>query len=114
MNASFLGLSIEEWFKYHPPTTDEHRAKHADVNALALGAARCIGANYPNALGDFHGLVTDLTRKIEHTELKNWVAKNIEITSADSNFDKMMKLQQLRMIANQSITVADLQKGESV
>jgi hypothetical protein len=35
-------LPIEEYFKYHPPTTIERQQKHNIINAIALEFARIL------------------------------------------------------------------------
>lgn len=37
-------IPIEEYFKYHPPTTEERKAKHNKVNEGALSFAKIIDA----------------------------------------------------------------------
>lgn len=114
MSNIFLGISIEEWFTYHPIMTDERKLKHEVVNVISLQAAKCIGADHPNAEKDFVRLCIDLIDKIEQPELKDWATQKIAFQKDDSLFDQMMKLQQLRMVANQSITVAELHGARQV
>lgn len=37
-----MNLPIEEYFRYHPPTTAERRRKHDRINSLALEFAKAI------------------------------------------------------------------------
>ena len=39
------GLPIEEFFKYHPPQTEERQQKHDAVNAAALQFAKIVEAS---------------------------------------------------------------------
>ncbi len=39
-----MNLPIEEYFKYHPPTTEERKAAHNIVNNTALEFAKVIDA----------------------------------------------------------------------
>lgn len=104
----FLGLPIEEWFKYHPPETVEQQAKHDRVNNLALAAAKCI--MYDSLDVEKYGsyYMTHLLNLIEHPKLKAWAEKNLPPSKQYSAFEAIMQIQQLRMIANQSITVLEL------
>ena len=36
------GLPLDEWFKYHPPTTDARVQLHASVNDAAKAFAECV------------------------------------------------------------------------
>jgi hypothetical protein len=38
-------LNIEEYFKYHPPTTELRKQQHNQINGLALDFARYIDEN---------------------------------------------------------------------
>ncbi len=38
-------IQIEEYFKYHPPTTDKRKAAHEAINTAALDFAKTIAAN---------------------------------------------------------------------
>lgn len=37
-------ISIEDYFKYHPPTTEERKAKHNAINEAALAFAKIVEA----------------------------------------------------------------------
>ncbi len=37
-----MSLPIEEYFRYHPPTTIERKRKHKRINSLALEFAKAI------------------------------------------------------------------------
>jgi hypothetical protein len=37
--SASLGLGIEEYFRYHPPTTEERKAKHGIINQASLAFA---------------------------------------------------------------------------
>lgn len=38
-------ISIDEYFKYHPPTTDERKIAHDAINRAALAFAKEVEAN---------------------------------------------------------------------
>ena len=38
-------ISVEDYFRYRPPTTEERKAAHAAVNDAALALAKAIEAN---------------------------------------------------------------------
>lgn len=40
-----MSINIEEYFKYHPPTTEERKQKHNAVNEAALAFALVLQAN---------------------------------------------------------------------
>lgn len=40
-----MSLPIEEYFKYHPPTTDSRKAAHIKINEAALAFAKTIEEN---------------------------------------------------------------------
>lgn len=40
-----MSLSIEDYFKYHPPTTQDRIDKHNAINSSALDFAKIINAN---------------------------------------------------------------------
>jgi len=42
------GIELSEYFKYHPPTTEDRKAKHEAVNDAALKFAEVIFANCKN------------------------------------------------------------------
>lgn len=41
-------LPLEEYFRYHPPTTQERQQKHEAINTAALQFAQVIDANVEN------------------------------------------------------------------
>ncbi len=40
-----MTLPVEEYFKYHPPLTDERKAKHNAINEAALAFAKAVNAS---------------------------------------------------------------------
>lgn len=104
----FLGINIEEWFKYHPPETEERKAKHSKINGLALSAGKLSQIPASDAIAESSKLVKELREAISVPELKEWAGMNIAFHDDDSAFDRLMKIQQLRMVANQAATVEEL------
>jgi hypothetical protein len=39
------GIKMEDWFNYHPPTTQDRRDAHAEVNAAAMDMAQSVLAH---------------------------------------------------------------------
>lgn len=78
---------------------------------IALEAAKIADNGHPSAEATFSQLAFDLIKKIEQPDLMQWAKDNIKFSSKDTSFDRLMKIQQLRMIANQSVTVLDLKRG---
>ncbi|MEL6326110.1 MAG: hypothetical protein AAFQ61_04290 [Cyanobacteria bacterium J06626_23] len=37
-----MGLSLSEWFKYHPPASDERKEAHARINGAAINFAETV------------------------------------------------------------------------
>lgn len=44
-----MSLPIEEYFRYHPPVTDERKRKHDRINSLALEFAKAIDVEIADA-----------------------------------------------------------------
>lgn len=40
-----MNLPIEEYFKYHPPVTEERKVKHEEINNAAMSFAQIVDAN---------------------------------------------------------------------
>ena len=102
-SQKLLGISLEEWFKYHPPETRLRALKHETVNRTALCMAEI-------ALSEDEDLssLEELVKLIEVPELKEWAASHIVLYPSDSEFDSVIKIQMLSMIANQAVTVEEL------
>ena len=45
MTEKSIKLPLEEYFRYHPPTTEERKARHDAINQAALSFAKIIEAN---------------------------------------------------------------------
>lgn len=45
MAVSIPKISVEEYFKYHPPVTESRKAAHNAVNEAALAFAKVVEAN---------------------------------------------------------------------
>ncbi len=110
-----LQLPIEEYFRYHPPTTEERKAKHDRVNAFSLEMAIALTA--PGVqLEDLSVWIEKardfLTEICEDFTCRKWARHATDAIYGASLKDDyesvMMFTQQYRMFLNQGVTIDDL------
>ena len=114
--TQYLGIALEDWFKYHPPTTEARKAKHEAVNSLSYSLAESIGdlhLNYCDGEVDQKvGQILELfnlPEKESTVQVSNWIlslANQLKAELVLSN--KLMLIQQIRMFANQAVTFESL------
>lgn len=113
MEALYLGIPLSDWFKYHPPTTEDRKAKHEMVNELSLALARSINCmdwdrTLKLAIAQIIGLFDNPTKE-STVKVIEWILNLRDQLEAESNPDnKMMLIQQIRMFANQAVTFESL------
>jgi len=113
METLYLGIPLSDWFKYHPPTTEDRKAKHEAVNKFSLTLAQSIdcldwgeilNATIAQTIGLFDNPTKESTVKIIE-----WILNLRDQLEAESNPEnKMMLIQQIRMFANQAVTFESL------
>ena len=112
------GIELAEYFKYHPPLTQERKDAHERVNRLCLTA--CEDFFGANSVGDvqqiysaFHEEIVGVTK---NKLCQKWILNTLEqllISASLKRSDEsiMMNIQQIRMFANQGITIDELESG---
>jgi len=113
MEALYLGIPLSDWFKYHPPTTEDRKAKHEAVNRLSFVLASSIDSMgwdeiSKEAIAQIIGLF-DSPAKESTVKVTEWILNLHDQLKAESNPEnKMMLIQQIRMFANQAVTFESL------
>ncbi len=113
-----LELPIEEYFKYHPPTTPKRIALHERVNRESLEICKALIEEEQHCTWlCFRDAAILLAIDVCHDETcLTWAKSAIERTIGAysiSNIDTrstaiLMNIQQFRMFLNQGITVVDI------
>lgn len=112
----FDDIPLEEYFRYHPPTTEERKAKHNQVNDTCLKVARDLTQPFLSCAEVGVGMdkLIALTQLIkDETCLKwvNWSIQSVWAVVKDGGGDTegvVMHIQQVRMFLNQGITIDEL------
>jgi hypothetical protein len=112
----FDDIPIEEYFRYHPPTTEERKAKHNEVNDICLKVARDLTQPFLSCAEVGAGMdkLIALTQLIkDETCLKwaNWSIDSLWVVVKNRGGDTesvIMRIQQVRMFLNQGITIDEL------
>lgn len=118
-----MQLPIEEYFRYHPPTTPERIALHDRVNKEMLKLCHALICCTPmdkEQIAKLYQQADQFSAKVckDATCLK-WARNGLQYLSiaalTDSN-DRdeaiLMRVQQIRMFLNQGITVDELVKNQ--
>jgi hypothetical protein len=120
----FLGVPLEDWFTYHPPQTKEREEKHRVCNTLALAIAKdiiysCNVLHYKPSMESLIDLINNKVLRLKATKLARSLETEIRlyqykcklqligITPSKERFTSniLIVIQQIRMLANQSITM---------
>lgn len=112
----FDDIPLEEYFRYHPPTTEERKAKHNEVNDTCLEVAKALTQPFLS-YAEIHagiGKLKALAQIVkDETCLKwaNWSIQSVWAVVKDGDGDTegvVMHIQQVRMFLNQGITIDEL------
>lgn len=108
----FLGLDLKDWFTHHPPITTERKAAHNLANQFALSAAENI-KNFDALESHIRALIAIIDES--ETRLTSWANRIRDklyqnLRNEGPEFQAMMFIQQLKMLAHQAITVDELHK----
>lgn len=108
------GIEIEEYFRYHPISSEARRAKHEQVNTATLKAATalvgdCTLPQISEQIAELRWLVTDSCKDLV---CQKWAFNSIScLYNAALSGDReavVMTIQQVRMFLNQGIVVDEL------
>lgn len=118
MNNSHLDIPVEEYFKYHPPKTEERIRKHSIANELMLNAFLKLSEPLTEIeAGEFYISLTDtIFNLVSDINCLAWCVDSIENAFAFvDRYDMtstLMYIQQARMFLNQGITIDELRSEE--
>ena len=109
-----LQLPIEEYFRYHPPETEERKAKHDRVNEICLKVARKL--TQPSLsneeIAEGVDMLQVLTQIVSNAICIKWAASSIvraqEFAVLGEEENVVMAIQQCKMSLNQGITLDEL------
>lgn len=109
-----LQLPIEEYFRYHPPETEERKAKHATVNDMTLQYCQGLLA-WPRG-GDLEFCRASIENVVQITckdeVCAKWamdaIARAYHCSTQKDEEGVLMNVQQARMFLNQGITIDEL------
>jgi hypothetical protein len=128
--GTMLKHNLEDYFKYHPPTTEERRVAHNQVNASALRLCTMLwilveempkDADHELTVQYLQNSVSVLNNEVEtivstfsDETAKKWAKHAATILRRDGieAMDKesiLMGVQQIRMFANQGVTMDSLE-----
>ena len=109
-----LQLPIEEYFCYHPPETQERKAKHDQVNDICLKVARKLTQPFLNnkEIAEGVDMLQALTQTVSDAICIKWATNSIEwaqrFAALGEEEGVLMSIQQCRMFLNQGITIDEL------
>lgn len=109
------GLPVSEYFKYHPPQTEERKAKHEKANKSSLelfyGLSNAVTVEQVQALQLIFAQFS-IDQLIENELCRTWAKASLdragESAIARDTEGILMHVQQVRMFINQGITVDEL------
>lgn len=122
-NIDGLPVPLEEYFRYHPPTSEERIAKHDAVNQVALSFAKAVlnpaGFSESDAEENAEywlGRCVDTAKKVcsngwlqEEAITQFAYALDAAQDSAEP-MSMLCQIQNARMYLNQAITIDEVQK----
>lgn len=103
-----MSLSIEDYFQYHPPVTDERKQAHAAVNESALELAKKL-ALAAEAFDAFKDVLIKTCG--DHHCLSHALRSVDSLNGLLIHGEYLFMIQQARMFANQGITIDELKKS---
>jgi hypothetical protein len=114
IQKTMLQLPIEEYFRYHPPTTPERQQKHALVNDASLQYCQAL-LEWPHGENLIASITTiqDAAKSVctDETCLR-WAMSAIDRAWRSSgegdDVGVLMHVQQARMFLNQGVTIDEL------
>jgi hypothetical protein len=116
----FYGIPFDDYFRYHPPTTSERKRKHDAANALSRSACFNVWAaidesDMESALDEVQDFGRAICGLFVNSLCLKWADMSLEaLVEATANRDKeavLQLVQQIRMFANQGITLDSLPKA---
>lgn len=111
-------VNLVDYFQYHPPKTEARRIAHNSVNHLCLMACQSLFATNDTAI--VHQICNDLSdRLFEITQepvCLKWIKESLDrikdtLICCDEE-STLMLIQQVRMFANQAVTLDELRFEE--
>lgn len=106
-----MTIPIEEYFRYHPPTTEERKAKHEAINASALELAKALEKAAERYLA-YQQAVLHTVKDAECFQSSILALETLEGLLKNRTYIRY--IQQSRMFANQGITVDELKSKQEV
>lgn len=109
-----LALPLVEYFKYHPPLTEERRQKHSRVNEESLSVCKeLMATSNPEKIEACYKQMLALIAAVCEDELcagwaNNAISRAAQSALIEEPTDVLMYIQQARMFMNQGITVDEL------
>lgn len=114
----FDDIPLEEYFRYHPPTTEERKAKHNEVNDICLKVARKLTQPFLShkEIADGVDMLQALTQLVSDAVCLKWATNSIEwvqrFAALGEEESVVMSIQQCRMFLNQGITIDELRNRQ--
>ena len=111
-------VNLVDYFQYHPPKTEARKISHDSVNHLCLMACQSLFATSDTAI--VHQICNDLSdRLFEITQepvCLKWIKESLDrikdtLICCDEE-STLMLIQQVRMFANQAVTLDELRFEE--
>jgi hypothetical protein len=126
-------IPIEEYFKYHPPQTEERKAAHERIGSITLSLCqRLIELDTSTGNSDAQIQLIENLRLFElcgEPECRIWIVSAIAdlkrflvdrqmgdsqcLTNAQARSEILKHIQQIRMFANQGVTLDELRLQRS-
>jgi len=121
-----LRLPIQEYFKYHPPTTEERKRLHNSANELTLKLCLDLDRVYGDAANGYEPiprneldemsdqLTLSFTGLTSDQDCLNWASHSLDTMFISLNSqgfgstEILMYCEQIRMFLNQGITIDDV------
>ena len=111
MKISYEAHALEEFFTYHPPVSQERKDAHKLVGELCLNA--CLDFSRSGSEGESERIYSDFRDRLmtmtRDVTCQKWMLKSFDdllLAVRDGSIEGvLMHAQQLRMFANQGITI---------
>lgn len=106
MEETYLGISLDDWFTYHPPVTESRKRAHELVGTYCRKACE----DYTYLTDRFESDIMGFVHEVVIQSMITKLFTELYSAAAFGGNAKMFAIQQIRMFANQAITIQELKQ----